>query len=212
MSSGQLTVSPEIGRIYGVDVTKLRSYGDFAACVHPDDLARVESERHAAIHNHEPFDTEFRVLLPSGEIRWIAARGQAYYDQNDHVVRVVGNSIDITERIHAKEVLQEREQRLRLALDASGGGAWTWDARTGRVDWDDRFRKLYGFTAEEPASADAWPSRVHEEDRPRVLGVMDEILRTPARNDWENIFRIVRPDGTVTWKAGARPTAMSKGM
>src|SRR5215469_9551630 len=44
VSSGQLTVSPEVGRIYGVEVTDLRSYEDFAARVHPDDLARVESE------------------------------------------------------------------------------------------------------------------------------------------------------------------------
>src|SRR5215469_7614355 len=71
MSSGQFTVSPEVGRIYGVDVTNLRSYGDFAAHVHPDDLATVEFERNVAIRNHRPFDTEFRILLPSGEIRWI---------------------------------------------------------------------------------------------------------------------------------------------
>ena len=37
MSSGRLTVSPEVGRIYGVDVTTLRSYQDFAAYAHPSD-------------------------------------------------------------------------------------------------------------------------------------------------------------------------------
>jgi PAS domain S-box-containing protein len=167
--------------------------------VHPDDLAVVESERDTAVRNHEQFDLEFRIVRPSGEIRWLSSRGRGHYDENGNVVRVVGNNIDITERIQAKEALREREQRMRLALDASGGGSWTWDARSGRVDWDDRFRKLYGFAAKDPASADARPSRVHEDDRPRVLGVLDEILRTPARNDWENTFRIVRPDGTVAW-------------
>ncbi len=111
----------------------------------------------------------------------------------------MGSVSDITDLKRATIELQEREHRLRLALDASGGGSWTWDARTGRADWDDRFRKLYGFSAEEPASADAWPSRVHEEDRGRVLGFLDEILRTPSRNGWEYTFRIVRTDGTVAW-------------
>jgi signal transduction histidine kinase len=32
-----------------------------------------------------------------------------------------------------------------------------------------------------------------------VLGVLDEVLRTPSSNGWENTFRIVRPDGTVGW-------------
>jgi PAS domain S-box-containing protein len=75
VSRGQFTVSPEVGRIYGVDVTNLRSYKDFAAHVHRNDLATVEFERDVAIRNHQPFDTEFRILLPTCEIRWIAARG-----------------------------------------------------------------------------------------------------------------------------------------
>jgi signal transduction histidine kinase/ActR/RegA family two-component response regulator len=32
-----------------------------------------------------------------------------------------------------------------------------------------------------------------------MLGVLDEVVRTPTRNGWENTFRIVRPDGTVAW-------------
>jgi PAS domain S-box-containing protein len=81
---------------------------------------------------------------------------------------VVGNNIDITERVQTKEALREREEKLRLALDASGAGSWMRDIRTGQIDWDERFRKLYGFTAEEPASLEAWLSRIHEEDRQQV--------------------------------------------
>jgi len=83
----------------------------------------MESQRDAAIRNRKPFDLEFRIVRPSGEIRWLSARGRGYYDENGHVVRVVGNNIDITERVQAKEALREREQRLKLALDASAGGS-----------------------------------------------------------------------------------------
>src|SRR5262245_55462782 len=73
------------------------------------------------------------------------------------------------------------------------------DARTGRVDWDDRFRKLYGFTAEEPASFEAWLSRVHEDDRPQVVELADQIQHTKTQDTFDSTFRIVRPDGTVLW-------------
>jgi GAF domain-containing protein len=53
------------------------------------------------------------------------------------------------ERARAEAALREREHRLRLALDASAGGSWTWDARTNELDWDEAFRALYGFTREE---------------------------------------------------------------
>jgi PAS domain S-box-containing protein len=199
MSSGELTVSPEVGRMFGLDVTDLRSFKDFAARVHPNDLATVESVSDAAIRNHQPFDTEFRILLPSGDIRWIATRGQAYYDEPGHAVRMVGNSIDVTERVQAKEALREREQRLRLALDASGAGSWMRDARTGHIDWDDRFRKLYGFIAEEPTSLEAWLSRIHEEDRQQVVELVEQIRDTKTHDTFNSSFRIVRPDGTVSW-------------
>ena len=198
-SSGRLTASPEIERIYGLDVTNLRSFEEFAARVHPHDLAKVESASDAAFRSHQPFHTEFRIVLPSGDIRWIAARGQPYYDENGQLVRMVASNIDITERMQAKEVLQEREQRLRLALDASGAGSWMRDARTGHIDWDDRFRELYGFTAEEPASLAAWLSRIHEEDRHQVVELVEQIRHTKTHDTFDSAFRIVRPDGTVSW-------------
>ena len=197
--NGGITWSPELCEIYGVEAGAARTYEDFSSRVHPDDLAAAESERDAAIRNYKQFDIDFRIIRPSGEIRWVSGRGKGYYDGNGRVVRVVGNNIDITERIRAKEALQEREQRLRLALDASGAGSWMRDTRTGHVDWDDRFRKLYGFTAEEPGSFEAWLSRVHEEDRWKVLELWDQILQKKTHDTFDFSFRIVRPDGTMLW-------------
>src|SRR5204863_4515235 len=60
-------------------------------------------------------------------------------------------------------------------------------------------RKLYGFTAEEPASFEAWLSRVHKEDRRRELELWDQIQHTKVHDIFDGTFRIVRPDGTVSW-------------
>ncbi|HUK34878.1 MAG TPA: PAS domain S-box protein [Vicinamibacterales bacterium] len=106
---------------------------------------------------------------------------------------------EAVERAHAHTIVREREQRLRLALEASAGGSWTWDARTNQLDWDAAFRERYGFAADEPARSDAWIESVHEEDRARILGFLDDILRTPTTHSWDNTFRIVRPDGSVAW-------------
>jgi len=67
------------------------------------------------------------------------------------------------------------------------------------VDWDERFRTLYGFTPDDPATADGWVPRVHADDRPRVLALVDELLTSPTKDSWESTFRIVRPDGTMAW-------------
>ena len=106
---------------------------------------------------------------------------------------------EAAERARAEAALRQREQRLRLALEASAAGSWTWDVRTNHVDWDDGFRALYGFAPEEPPTFEAGLSRVHEADRPQVLGLIDEIQRTTTKVVYHNLCRIVRPDGAVLW-------------
>src|SRR6185312_2722516 len=41
---------------------------------------------------------------------------------------------DAVERARAEAALRAREQRYRLALEASTGGSWTWDARSNHID------------------------------------------------------------------------------
>src|SRR5215831_10995599 len=49
---------------------------------------------------------------------------------------------EAVERARAEQALREREQRLRLALDASRAASWMLDPRTGRAEWDDRYREI----------------------------------------------------------------------
>src|SRR5262249_3917550 len=95
--------------------------------------------------------------------------------------------------------LRQREQRLRLALDASAGGSWTWEAGTDRIDWDEGFRVRYGFAADTPPTVEAWLSRVHDDDRAQGLALLAEVLHTATKHAWDNTYRIVRPDRSVAW-------------
>jgi PAS domain S-box-containing protein len=111
---------------------------------------------------------------------------------------VAGRVWEAVERARAEAALRERQQLLSLALDASAAGVWTWDRFTNRSVWDDRFHAQYRFAREDPQTFDAWISRIHEEDRPRVLGLIDDMLRG-HHNEWNVTFRAVWPDGTVSW-------------
>jgi len=105
---------------------------------------------------------------------------------------------DAVERTRAEAEVREREQRLRLALDASAGGSWSWDTRTNRVDWDDRFRALYGIPLDQPPDAGLWMAHVHGDDRAQVQALLAEMLET-SREAWDNTYRFVRADGSVAW-------------
>jgi PAS domain S-box-containing protein len=109
---------------------------------------------------------------------------------------------DAVERTRAEAALREREQRLHLALDASAAGVWTWDAQTNRLDWDDRVHAHYGLLPGGPRSLETWISALHNDDRQRVLDRLGHVLRCAEDNEWNETFRIVRPDGTERWMQG----------
>jgi PAS domain S-box-containing protein len=115
------------------------------------------------------------------------------------VCDVAERTWDAVERARAEAALREQKQRLRVALEASAGGSWTWDAATNQIDWDDRFRSLYGIAPDEPATSEGWVTRVHEDDRAQLLALRDEMWTSKTKEGWESTFRIVRPDGTVAW-------------
>jgi PAS domain S-box-containing protein len=121
LRSGALSWSPELGEIYGLEANSVRTYSDFRDRVHPDDIESLEASRDDAIRKRERYLLDFRIILPSGEVRWISTTGSASYDQiTGEPIRVLGNNIDITERKraeqHQKTLMDELDHRVKNVL------------------------------------------------------------------------------------------------
>jgi PAS domain S-box-containing protein len=109
--------------------------------------------------------------------------------------------VDRTEQNQAQEILREREEILRLALDAGKAGAWAWDPNTSSLQWSDGYYRVFGFEPDsiEP-SAEAGLSRVHPDDLQRIETVVKEALEHGKQVD--EVHRVVWPDGSVHWVRG----------
>ena len=75
---------------------------DWRPRVHPDDAGRTLKDLQAAIAGRTKFETDYRVLLPDGGVRWITGLGQVETDAAGHPTEVVGLSLDITARKEAE--------------------------------------------------------------------------------------------------------------
>jgi PAS domain S-box-containing protein len=98
-------------RIYEQHGLPLGSFGgkveDFTALVHPDDAVRVTEAIRQAVEQRQPYSLEFRIVRPGGEVRWIATNGRVLYGAGGEPVRMLGASLDVTERRAAEEALKE---------------------------------------------------------------------------------------------------------
>jgi two-component system, LuxR family, sensor kinase FixL len=96
------------------------SLEDFISRLHPDDRNRIREMIDRAIHEGKGFDSEYRLVLPDGVVRWMATRGSVHLDADGRAKRVLGISIDITTRkqaeIEAKQRREELSHLSRLAL------------------------------------------------------------------------------------------------
>lgn len=171
---------------------------DFARLIHPDDAERIRVAIDAALSGRSAYELEFRAVRPSGEIRWLATQGQVIFDSGQPV-RMLGSTIDITERKRAEERLRESEQRLRIAEHAAELGLWELDFHTGSAMWSDGLWNLLGLEKDdEPTTLDRWKRHIHPDDRERIMNGFAQAVGSRSKDIYFE-FRIVRGDGEVRW-------------
>ncbi|WP_437728330.1 PAS domain-containing protein [Sorangium sp. So ce861] len=199
VAAGKLDWSEEQRRIHGVPRESGGVQPDAAiACVHPEDRARVAAELEALVWRGGSGETTYRIVRPDGATRWIHARTEVERARDGGPARMLGTCHDITEQRQAQRALQEKEERLRAALDASATGTFRWIPATNELDWDENLDRLFGLPAGTTARhIDQFTGLVHPDDRERVLEALDRCVHDGA--DFEMEFRVVWPDGSVHW-------------
>jgi PAS domain S-box-containing protein len=89
------------------------AWNDFMNRLHPEDRDRVRQTVDNAIRSGEDFDSEYRLILPDGIVRWMSTRGSVHFDDAGKPARLLGVSMDITARKQAE--LDAQRDRAELS-------------------------------------------------------------------------------------------------
>ncbi|MFO7724862.1 MAG: PAS domain-containing protein, partial [Oceanipulchritudo sp.] len=92
--------------------------------LHPDDAAATEASFHEALRQSNEFHTEFRLLLPDGEVRHVTGDAHIVRHENGDVARVYGVNCDVTERRLVELKVQENARELSLLLKTIPVQVW----------------------------------------------------------------------------------------
>jgi PAS domain S-box-containing protein len=91
------------------------NYNVFLVGLHPQDRERVDRLLHDALQreNEGKYNTEYRTIgIEDRKERWIAARGQVFFNGKGEAVRLIGITLDITEHKRADEELKRTMEAL----------------------------------------------------------------------------------------------------
>ena len=193
MVSGTLVWSTELFRLFGLDEAEVRAGFDaWGAVMHPEDRQAAQARIEHALATRAPLTSEYRVVLPTGDVRWIHALGKAIYDEHGRPLRMLGICLDITERKRVEHTLRVSEERYRALVETAPDGIV--------VHQDGRFvfanpaaLRLYGADTLEQFLGRRVVDYIHPDDREAIAGRMRRA--TDGQLAPQRETRLVRLDG-----------------
>jgi PAS domain S-box-containing protein len=167
--------------------------------IDPHDRARVEQTISECVSQRQPYVLEYRIVRSDGSVRWVYEKGQGVFGTDDGLLWLDGVIFDITEYKQTQEKLHLREEQFRqltenihevFFLTTPDVSQMLYISPAYEKVWGRSMQSLY----DHPKS---WLDSVHPEDRHRVIASLKQHLYN--KRDFEEEYRIVRPDGLVRW-------------
>ena len=104
---------------------------DWYHLVHPDDIARVQTEMREHLAGNSPFfESVHRMKHQNGDWRWMKSRAKCILDENGRVLRLLGVEVDITEGKLYEDALFREKESAQITLQSIGDGVITTDAHS----------------------------------------------------------------------------------
>ena len=124
--------------LFGFEPDERVDFARFLSAVHPEDRDGVMAAVALSHREGVPYERDYRIVLPDGQERWVAARGQI--DGDERVIR--GVLLDITDR-------KQAEERFQRVVEASPCGMIMMDTAGMIIYVNPQVEAYFGYTCAE---------------------------------------------------------------
>ncbi|MBK6496395.1 MAG: PAS domain-containing protein [Gemmatimonadetes bacterium] len=174
---------------------------ELRAMVHPDDRERVYRGRLSLPSWNPgetvPFEVSYRIITPSGEIRWMRTRGELVRANANDPGIIYAITRDITLLVETEARLRESEEQFRSAFDDSAIGMALVSNEGTTLRVNAALANMFGYTLED-AVRTQWHQILHPDEIPEASVVLREIAAGQLASSRAE-RRCLRRDGTLVW-------------
>jgi PAS domain S-box-containing protein len=190
-------ISQPVEEILGYPQTYWLEQGFWQNHIHPDDREWVMQYRMAAIEQHRDHTLEYRLIAADGRVVWLRDNVRVVVE-NQQAVKLLGTTIDITERKQAEAMLRQREALLNEVQAIGRVGGWELEIDLNRQQiitavWTDemyRIHELPSNTNQIPVltSLESYFSFYPSHVQPEIIEAFQTIFATGQPLDLEVPF------------------------
>ena len=202
LDTDELFTSERLNEIYGFAAgTRLATGAEYLKQIRfygSEDADTFHAALAATLAKGGPdrYQFEYRILRPSGEMRWIRTLGKVTRDADGRARRRSGMVADITDAKLAEEALRVSEERHARAMEASAAGHWDWNMLTDELFVSERAREMFELP----------PGRLPP-TRTEFLSLMSKyradmdkgVEASLQSGTFDRVYRVVLQTGSVRW-------------
>jgi two-component system CheB/CheR fusion protein len=198
LATGVLHCNEQFRSNFGLPTQTQLTYERLLSLILPEDVQRADEALQFALNNRTLYVEEYRIKWPDNSVHWIAATGQGIFDEDGFAKRVVGVTLDITERKQAQLHLQQSEAYFRMIADTAPAMIWIAEKNGSFSFFNKAWQKYTGRSLDQNLDS-GWYDIMHPEDIDKW-----KISFSRSSRDRKNFyaeFRLKRHDGTYHWLA-----------
>ncbi len=191
-----LNANPRYCEIVGRDITDLIGRTIYEI-THPDDIANQMILHEQVIEGLiESYTMAKRYITPDQKEVWAEITSSLIHNDRGSV-RLLGVVHDVNEQRRLARALEESEQRLQIALEASRVGTWSTNLITGEQEWSAATREHLGASPTDTVSTEMFERYVDPTHLDHVMKASGMAIVTGQPFEFE--FRTVGWDGRERW-------------
>lgn len=141
-----LTWNERMYSLFDIPPDVMPMYATWRNAIHPDDLLATETHLNNAVLGKAIFNTEFRIILSNGSVRYLGAAASVERDFTGRPNRVNGINWDLTELKEAELTLKKSEEQVRLLLNSTAEAIYGIDMDGNCTFANPSCLRLLGYT------------------------------------------------------------------
>jgi PAS domain S-box-containing protein len=139
-------ISPAAEKIHEISLDQILADGSLInAQSHPEDIQGYQEVFERSFTTMQPFSHEWRIITPSGKIKWLSANSAPEKQENGEIFWH-GIVIEITDRKESEQKLLRQQQMLEAMSIQGRIGAWELDLVNNKLYWSSMTREIHEVT------------------------------------------------------------------